>query len=101
MSGSPEEWYRALPTITRGYLTGAFATTILCQLEFIQPQLLILDFGALVGSLEPVATPGLTACVGQPACVRMPHLARRPAAVSGGLVVTPAYLSSELVAPIS
>jgi Derlin-2/3 len=52
MSGSPEEWYRSLPIITRGYLTGAFATTILCQLEFIQPQLLILDFGALVGSLE-------------------------------------------------
>ena len=52
MSGSPEEWYRSLPIITRSYLTGAFASTILCQLEFIQPQLLILDFGALIGNLE-------------------------------------------------
>mmetsp|Transcript_16095 Transcript_16095/g.39825 ORF Transcript_16095/g.39825 Transcript_16095/m.39825 type:complete len:235 (+) Transcript_16095:34-738(+) len=52
MSGSPEEWYRSLPIITRGYLTGAFASTILCQLEFIAPQLLILDFGALIGNLE-------------------------------------------------
>ena len=43
MSGSPEEWYRSLPKITRSYMTVVFASTILCQLEFVSPQLLMLD----------------------------------------------------------
>jgi len=49
---SPEEWYRSLPKITRGYMTAVFATTILCQLEFISPALLYLDFNALFSNLE-------------------------------------------------
>ena len=49
---SPEEWYRSLPKITRGWLTAAFATTALVQLELISPMLLYLDFGALTQKLE-------------------------------------------------
>ena len=52
MSGSPEEWYRSLPTITRGYLTAALATTVLVQLDFISPVLLFLNYEAIFGSLE-------------------------------------------------
>ena len=49
---SPEDWYRSLPKITRGYMTGALATTILVQLEFVSPMLIFLNFDALIGSLE-------------------------------------------------
>jgi len=49
---SPEEWYRSLPKITRGYLTAAFATTVVVQLEFVSPQLIFLNFDAILGSLE-------------------------------------------------
>ena len=48
----PEEWYRNLPPITRGYLTASFAATLVCQLEFVSPLLLYLDFGLVFGKLE-------------------------------------------------
>ena len=51
-ASSPEEWYRSLPLITRGYLTASFAATVLTQMEFLDPYLLILDFDKLVGSFE-------------------------------------------------
>ena len=49
---SPEEWYRSLPKVTRGWLTASFATTVLFQLEFISPNLIHLDFTALTQKLE-------------------------------------------------
>ena len=51
-AASPEDWYRSLPKITRGYMTAALATTVLVQLEFISPQLLYLDFPSITGNLE-------------------------------------------------
>ena len=52
MAGSPEEWYKSLPKITRGWMTTAMATTVLVQLEFVQPFLLHLDFPSLTQKLE-------------------------------------------------
>eukprot|EP00965_Chrysotila_dentata_P075024 2478391-Pleurochrysis_carterae.AAC.3 len=52
MAGSPEEWYRSLPKITRGYLTTALATTVCVQLELISPMLIYLDFESVVSKLE-------------------------------------------------
>jgi len=51
-AASPEEWYRSLPKITRGYLTAALATTVCVQLELISPFLIYLDFDALTGKFE-------------------------------------------------
>jgi len=34
-AGGPEEWYRSLPKITRGYLTASFAATLVAQLELV------------------------------------------------------------------
>jgi len=48
----PEQWYRNLPVVTRGYLTAAFATTVVVQLELLSPMLLYLDFEAALGKLE-------------------------------------------------
>ena len=44
MSNSPEEWYKALPKITKVHLTATFLTTCLCSLGFINPYQLHLDF---------------------------------------------------------
>ena len=52
MAASPEDWYRSLPKITRGYMTAALATTVLVQLEFISPKLLYLDFPSITSNLE-------------------------------------------------
>jgi len=49
---SPEEWYRSLPPITRGYMTASLASTVLVQMEFLSPMLLHLDFDALLGKFE-------------------------------------------------
>lgn len=51
-AASPEEWYKSLPKITRGYLTAAFAATVLTQMEFISPMLLYLDFDLLTQKFE-------------------------------------------------
>lgn len=48
----PEAWYRSLPPITRGYLTVAFAATVLAQLELVSPMLLYLDFNLVLSKLE-------------------------------------------------
>ena len=48
----PEAWYRSLPVITRGYMTAAFATTVVTQLELVSPMLLYLDFDLVLGKLE-------------------------------------------------
>ena len=50
--GGPEEWYRALPPVTRGYLTASFAATVVAQLELVSPMLLYLDFALVTGKLE-------------------------------------------------
>lgn len=52
MATSPEEWYRSLPVVTRGYMTISFAATVLTQMEFIQPTLLYLDFTLLLSKFE-------------------------------------------------
>jgi len=49
---SPEEWYKSLPKITRGYMTGALAATLLCQIGVISPYHLYLDFDLLFGKFE-------------------------------------------------
>ena len=48
----PEAWYRALPTITRGYMTASFVATVVAQLELVSPRLLYLDFDLVLGKLE-------------------------------------------------
>jgi len=48
----PEAWYRSLPVITRGYMTAAFAATVVAQLELVSPRLLYLDFDLVFGKLE-------------------------------------------------
>jgi len=49
---SPEEWYRSLPRVTRGFMTAALGTTFGVQLSLVAPSLLHLDFGAIFGGLE-------------------------------------------------
>eukprot|EP00322_Chrysochromulina_rotalis_P011742 CAMPEP_0115846056 /NCGR_PEP_ID=MMETSP0287-20121206/9668_1 /TAXON_ID=412157 /ORGANISM="Chrysochromulina rotalis, Strain UIO044" /LENGTH=240 /DNA_ID=CAMNT_0003299843 /DNA_START=47 /DNA_END=769 /DNA_ORIENTATION=+ len=49
---SPEEWYRSLKPITRGYLTASLAATIIVQMELLSPMLIHLDFDAVFGRLE-------------------------------------------------
>merc|ERR1719421_2611804 len=48
----PEQWYRSLPPVTRGYLTASFAATVGAQLELVSPMLLYLDFDGIIGKLE-------------------------------------------------
>lgn len=52
MSNSPEEWYRSLPIITRCYMTGALATTVLIQMDLLPPAMIHLDFEALSSRFE-------------------------------------------------
>jgi Derlin-2/3 len=49
---SPEEWYRSLPRVTRGFMTAALGATLGVQLQLVSPLLLFLDFGAIFGGLE-------------------------------------------------
>ena len=51
-AAGPEEWYRSLPKITRGYLTACVASTILVQTELVSPMLLYLDFPSVTAKLE-------------------------------------------------
>jgi len=51
-AGGPEEWYRSLPKVTRGYLTVSFVATLVTQLELLSPVLLYLDFDLVLGKLE-------------------------------------------------
>lgn len=48
----PEQWYRSLPPITRGYLTACFGATVLAQLELVSPLLLYLDFDLVLTKFE-------------------------------------------------
>jgi Derlin-2/3 len=48
----PEEWYRSLPPITRGYMTASLVTTIVVQMELLDPRLIYLDFDLIMGKLE-------------------------------------------------
>ena len=48
----PEAWYRALPTITRGYMTASFVATVVAQLELVSPRLLYLDFDLVLGTVS-------------------------------------------------
>jgi len=49
---SPEEWYRSLPVITRGYMTAALIATATVQLELLSPYMFHLDFDALTQKFE-------------------------------------------------
>ena len=49
---TPEEWYRSLPPVTRGYMTSAVAATLTVQLGLLDPSLMHLDFPSIFGSLE-------------------------------------------------
>ena len=49
----PEEWYRNLPPITRGYFTASVASTILCQMGLLSIDLIhIVDPQAVFSRLE-------------------------------------------------
>ena len=52
MPESPEEWYRSLPKVTRGWLTLSFATTVAVQLELLSPMALHLSFEHLTHKFE-------------------------------------------------
>jgi len=49
---SPADWFNSLPKITRGYLTGAFLSTVAVQLGIISPQLLYFTPALAFGQLE-------------------------------------------------
>ena len=48
----PEEWYRNLPPITRGYMTACFAATVFAQMELVPPTLIYLDMDLVLSKLE-------------------------------------------------
>ena len=52
MQQTPEQWYRNLPILTRAGLTIIFATTVLVQLEIINPMLLVLNWPLVWGRLQ-------------------------------------------------
>eukprot|EP01104_Vermistella_antarctica_P004734 TRINITY_DN15160_c0_g1_i1.p1 TRINITY_DN15160_c0_g1~~TRINITY_DN15160_c0_g1_i1.p1 ORF type:complete len:217 (+),score=41.42 TRINITY_DN15160_c0_g1_i1:322-972(+) len=47
-----EEWYRNMPTITRGYMTGCIVTTLLVQLDVISPLELYLNMHTVIQKYE-------------------------------------------------
>jgi hypothetical protein len=51
-TNTPEAWYKALPVMTRYGLTTIVATTILVQLEVLDPMLIILDWQRVMGKVE-------------------------------------------------
>jgi len=51
-ANTPEAWYRNLPILTRVGLTIIFATTVLVQLEILNPQLIILHWPLVWGNLQ-------------------------------------------------
>ncbi|KAF0694423.1 Aste57867_14720 [Aphanomyces stellatus] len=44
MANSPQEWFDALPKITRFYMTACFATTCMTQFGLLSPRTIYLDF---------------------------------------------------------
>ncbi len=51
-ANTPEQWYRNLPVLTRYGLTVIFATTVLVQLEILNPQLIILHWPLVWSNLQ-------------------------------------------------
>lgn len=51
-ANTPEQWYRALPPLTRYGLTLIFFTTILVQTEILNPQLIILNWPLIWSKLQ-------------------------------------------------
>jgi len=49
---TPEQWYKSLPVLTRYGLTIIFATTVLVQLEIINPVLLILNWQLITAKMQ-------------------------------------------------
>lgn len=47
-----EDWYNQIPIITRGYLTLAVATTLLCALDVVSPFSLYFNWTAIVNKYE-------------------------------------------------
>jgi len=52
MALSFEDWYRQIPIVTRGYLTLAVATTLLCALDVVSPFSLYFNWTAIVNKYE-------------------------------------------------
>jgi len=52
MSATPEEWYKALPILTRIGLTTFFATTVLVMLSILDASLLVLDWPTVINKLQ-------------------------------------------------
>lgn len=44
MAQTPEQWFKNMPTITKTYFVAAVGTTILVQLNIVDPEYLYLDF---------------------------------------------------------
>lgn len=49
---TPEKWYKNLPPLTRIGLTAIFATTVLVQLEILNPMLIALNWPLVINKLQ-------------------------------------------------
>lgn len=52
MENTPEQWYKNLPILTRIGLTIIFCTTVLVQLEILNPALLFLNWPLVINKLQ-------------------------------------------------
>lgn len=52
MENTPEQWYKNLPILTRIGLTTIFATTVLVQLEILNPSLIFLNWPMIINKLQ-------------------------------------------------
>jgi len=52
MENTPEQWYKNLPLLTRIGLTVIFCTTVLAQLEILNPMLLALNWPLVINKLQ-------------------------------------------------
>lgn len=52
MENTPDQWYKNLPILTRIGLTTFFITTVLVQLEILNPQLIALNWQLVINKLQ-------------------------------------------------
>jgi len=52
MSQTPEAWFKALPTLTRYGLVAIFSTTVLVQLELLNPNLIMFHWPTIYQKLQ-------------------------------------------------
>jgi len=52
VANGPTEWYNSLPPITRFFLTACVATTLAMEFKILDPHLLVLDMGLILGRFQ-------------------------------------------------